>query len=97
MCTQWEVYVKILMKYGERRGSTRSAIALRLQDLPFKLPWKREAILQKIKDNHDKYMYGENNKAVNFKNGKSKATIIYLDSFSAPYKEKLISSKFLCR
>lgn len=81
------------MKYGAKKGSARSAIALRLQNLPFTLPWKREEILQKIKYSQDKY--GVNNQAINFKNGKNKATLIYLDSFSDTLKEKLISSKFL--
>ena len=83
--------MKILMRHGARKGASKSAIAIRLHYLPFKLQWKREEILKKIKSNQDKY--GVTNQAVNFSKGKSKATIIYLDSFSDSIKEKLIASK----
>ena len=83
--------MKILMRHGARKGASKSAIAIRLQDLPFKLQWKREEILKKIKSNHNKY--GVTNQTVNFSKGKSKATIIYLDSFSDSINEKLITSK----
>jgi len=81
------------MKHGVRKGSPRSALAIRLQNLPFTLPWKREAIVQKICSNQNKY--GVNNQAINFKNGKNKVTIIFLDSFSESLKEKLLLSKSL--
>ena len=83
------------MNHGARKGASRSAVALRLQDLPFTLPWKREEILKKIKSSQDKY--GLTNQAVNFSKGKCKATVIYLDSFSDSIKERLIASKSLCK
>lgn len=67
---------------------------MRFEDIPFELPIKKEEITAHVKSaakcNRD---VGESNCAVNFKNGKGKAIILYLDIFDDDTKERILTSK----
>ena len=69
---------------------------MRFEGIPFDLPIKKEEITTLVKAaTKCKRDVGECNCAINFKNGKGKAIILYLDTLNDTTKERLMKSKII--
>lgn len=79
----------------KRKGEDRPAIAIRFEDIPFDLPFEKEKLTSKIRqiNKRNEGDVGENNCAFQFRNGKAKALLIYLDAFNARIQDNMINSK----
>ena len=80
--------------YISEKGEKRPAIAVRIERIPCCLPIEKEQLAAEVrKANKNNHEVGEVNCSVNFKSGKAKAIILYMDAFDDEIKEKLLSSK----
>ena len=70
------------------KGEDRPAIAIRFEDIPFYVPFQKEKLMSKIQQMNKKSErdIGENNCAFQFRNGKAKSVVIYLDAFKKVFK-----------
>jgi len=79
----------------KRKGEDRPAIAIRFEDIPFALPFEKEKLTSKIRQINKKSEkdVGENNCAYQFRNGKAKAVLIYLDIFNTRIQDIMFNSE----
>ena len=79
----------------KRKGEDRPALAIRFEDIPFDLPFKKEKVTSKIRQINKKTKrdIGESNCAFNFRNGKAKSVLIYLDVFNTRIQENMMNSE----
>lgn len=79
----------------KRKGEDRPAMAIRFEDVPFDLPFQKEKLTAKIRQRNKKTEkdVGENNCAFQFRNGKAKAVLIYLDVFNTRIQDNMINSE----
>ena len=80
----------------KRKGEDRKALAIRFEDIPFDVPFKKEKLTSKIREMNKKAKrnVGENNCPFNFRNGKAKAILIFLDVFNTGIQENMLNSEF---
>ena len=79
----------------KRKGEDRLAIAIRFENIPFDMPFEKEKLTSKIRqiNKTNERNVGENNCAFQFRNGKAKALLLYLDVFDTRIEDNMINSK----
>ena len=80
----------------KRKGEDRKALAVRFEDIPFDVPFKKEKLTSMIREMNKKAKrnVGENNRPFNFRNGKAKSILIFLDVFNTEIQENMMNSEF---
>jgi len=71
--------------------STKTAMALRYESLPFSLPFSKKELTSKIRSKKEEL--GITNTPMYFNGKQLKATMIYLDTFDGLTQKKLLKSK----
>lgn len=71
--------------------SSRDAIALRYEDVPFTLPHSKEQITAEIRNS--KGQLGITNTPIYFYGNRNKGTVIYLDTFDDFRRRQLVERK----
>ena len=79
------------MKIMPSYRSSRDAIALRYEDVPFTLPHSKDQITAEIQNS--KGQLGITNTPIYFNGNRSKGTNIYLDTFDDSRRKQLLELK----
>lgn len=77
---------------------SQPSLAIRIEDFPkhLHIPFQKSDVTSAIAvSKKQKKELGVNNYPVSFSNGRNKATVIFLETFSEQDKQNLLSSKFM--